>query len=164
MDHFLFLRQPLNRYCYRDNRFWRWLFLKLVYYKNCQLQTQSSQKLQRFRTCRKNKKCSFSRTFRIYKFFGMKNEGVSHLKNCWPRLKKVVKSTAFALNRPPLYTPMSLKLATFYKILISKFQPQFRFRPPNFDFDPQISISTFPISTHYYKWRLSKNMYKSRKN
>jgi hypothetical protein len=109
-----------------------------VYYNeefvtNSKFQTQLSQKLHQFRTYRKNKKCSIFHELSEYiNFFDPKNEGVPHLKNCWPRLKKVVKSTASALNRPPFYTPMSLKLATFYEISISKFRPQFRFRPFQF--------------------------------
>jgi len=47
---------------------------KFVYYNeelvtNSKFQTQLSRKLQRFRTCCKNKKCSIFHDFRIYQFF-----------------------------------------------------------------------------------------------
>src|SRR6185437_5415658 len=52
------------------------IFKKFVYYNeelvtNSKFQTQLSQKLQRFRTCRKNKKCSIFRDLSEYIIFHM---------------------------------------------------------------------------------------------
>src|SRR3569623_1033686 len=58
------------------NRFFRKKFKKFVYYNeelvtNSKFQTQLSQKLQRFRTCRKNKKCSILHDLSEFSFFHM---------------------------------------------------------------------------------------------
>ena len=71
MEHFLFLRHVLNRCSFWGNCVWICYklfviihkFFWIVYYNeelvtNSKFQIQLSQKLQRFRTCCKNKKCS----------------------------------------------------------------------------------------------------------
>ena len=79
---FLFLRHVLNRCSFRDNCVWICYKLFVVIHKlvwivyyneelvtNSKFQTQLSRKLQRFRTCRKNKKCSIFHDLSEYIIF-----------------------------------------------------------------------------------------------
>jgi hypothetical protein len=72
------------------NRFFRKQFKKFVYYNeelvtNSKFQTQLSRKLQRFRTCRKNKKCSIFHGLSEYIIFsyGCNLLGWSFIINCF---------------------------------------------------------------------------------